>query len=112
MAGAAGYLAVWGVALALHTPLMSVTNAISGLTAVGGLLLMQRSDVCAQCLLTYSSPSLRLYFIELGLSEAERTPFRTTFLHDLVLLAIGRHRNPRDRLFGKLFSLRAFRLVS
>ena len=25
---------------ALHTPLMSVTNAISGITAAGGLLLM------------------------------------------------------------------------
>merc|ERR1719343_1730058 len=43
LAGAAGYQAVWGVAHALHTPLMSVTNAISGMTAVGGLLLMERS---------------------------------------------------------------------
>lgn len=36
----AGYQSVWGVAPALHTPLMSVTNAISGITAAGGLLLM------------------------------------------------------------------------
>lgn len=43
LAGAAGYQAVWGVAHSLHTPLMSVTNAISGTTAVGGLLLMSRS---------------------------------------------------------------------
>lgn len=35
-----GYHTVWGVAPALHSPLMSVTNAISGLTAVGGLSLM------------------------------------------------------------------------
>ena len=28
--------AVWGVTHALHTPLMAVTNAISGLTAAGG----------------------------------------------------------------------------
>ena len=35
-----GYQTVWGVTPALHSPLMSVTNAISGLTAVGGLLLM------------------------------------------------------------------------
>lgn len=28
---------------ALHSPLMSVTNAISGITAVGGLLLMDGS---------------------------------------------------------------------
>lgn len=39
LAGAAGYQAVWGVAHALHTPLMSVTNAISGMTIVGGILL-------------------------------------------------------------------------
>lgn len=37
LAGAAGYQAVWGVAHALHTPLMAVTNAISGLTVIGGL---------------------------------------------------------------------------
>jgi NAD(P) transhydrogenase len=35
-----GYLSVWGVTPALHTPLMSITNAISGITAVGGLLLL------------------------------------------------------------------------
>lgn len=42
LAGAAGYQAVWGVAHALHTPLMSVTNAISGMTAVGGVLLLEK----------------------------------------------------------------------
>lgn len=36
----AGYFSVWGVTPALHTPLMSITNAISGITAVGGLLIM------------------------------------------------------------------------
>jgi len=40
LAGAAGYQVVWGVAHALHTPLMSVTNAISGTTALGGLMLL------------------------------------------------------------------------
>ena len=35
-----GYHTVWGVTPALHSPLMSVTNAISGITAVGGLLQM------------------------------------------------------------------------
>eukprot|EP00931_Biecheleriopsis_adriatica_P080550 TRINITY_DN538_c0_g1_i2.p1 TRINITY_DN538_c0_g1~~TRINITY_DN538_c0_g1_i2.p1 ORF type:complete len:1059 (-),score=265.73 TRINITY_DN538_c0_g1_i2:99-3068(-) len=40
LAGAAGYQVVWGVTHALHTPLMAVTNAISGLTAAGGLMLM------------------------------------------------------------------------
>ncbi|XP_059154952.1 NAD(P) transhydrogenase, mitochondrial-like [Physella acuta] len=40
LAGIVGYHTVWGVTPALHSPLMSVTNAISGITAVGGMLLM------------------------------------------------------------------------
>jgi NAD(P) transhydrogenase subunit alpha len=33
-----GYMVVWNVTPALHTPLMSVTNAISGIIVVGGIL--------------------------------------------------------------------------
>jgi len=40
IAGLAGYQVVWGVAPALHSPLMAVTNAISGLTALGGMILL------------------------------------------------------------------------
>ena len=40
LSGIVGYHTVWGVTPALHSPLMSVTNAISGITAVGGLLCM------------------------------------------------------------------------
>eukprot|EP00941_MAST-03F_sp_MAST-3F-sp1_P001783 g1783.t1 len=40
LAGVCGYKVVWGVAPALHSPLMSVTNAISGITAVGGMMIM------------------------------------------------------------------------
>ncbi|XP_025420569.1 NAD(P) transhydrogenase, mitochondrial-like isoform X2 [Sipha flava] len=40
LASIAGYYTVWDVTPALHSPLMSVTNAVSGITAVGGLLLM------------------------------------------------------------------------
>ena len=39
LASICGYQTVWGVTPALHSPLMSVTNAISGLTAVGGIVL-------------------------------------------------------------------------
>lgn len=38
LASICGYQTVWGVTPALHSPLMSVTNAISGLTAVGGMV--------------------------------------------------------------------------
>ena len=37
-----GFQVVWNVTPALHTPLMSVTNAISGIIVVGGLLGAQR----------------------------------------------------------------------
>lgn len=33
-----GYYVVWNVSHSLHTPLMSVTNAISGIIIVGALL--------------------------------------------------------------------------
>lgn len=33
-----GYFAVWGVTPALHSPLMSVSNAISGVVIVGALI--------------------------------------------------------------------------
>lgn len=40
LAGLVGYRVIWGVAPALHSPLMSVTNAISGMVGVGGLFVM------------------------------------------------------------------------
>lgn len=40
LAGLVGYRVVWGVTPALHSPLMSVTNAISGLVGVGGFFIM------------------------------------------------------------------------
>ena len=33
-----GYHVIWGVTPALHTPLMAVTNAISAIVVVGGIL--------------------------------------------------------------------------
>lgn len=40
LASLIGYRVVWGVAPALHSPLMSVTNAISGMVGVGGLFIL------------------------------------------------------------------------
>lgn len=34
-----GYFVVWGVTPALHSPLMSVSNAISGIVIIGALLI-------------------------------------------------------------------------
>ena len=40
-----GYHVIWNVAPALHTPLMSVTNAISGIIVIGALLQIGNSSV-------------------------------------------------------------------
>lgn len=39
-----GYMVVWNVTPALHTPLMSVTNAISGIIVIGALLQISSAD--------------------------------------------------------------------
>jgi NAD(P) transhydrogenase subunit alpha len=38
-----GYMVIWNVTPALHTPLMSVTNAISGIIVIGGMLFVSES---------------------------------------------------------------------
>jgi NAD(P) transhydrogenase len=40
LASLIGYRVVWGVSPALHSPLMSVTNAISGVVGIGGFFIM------------------------------------------------------------------------
>ena len=42
-----GWHVIWNVTPALHTPLMSVTNAISGIILVGGMLLMRGGGIGA-----------------------------------------------------------------
>ena len=39
-----GWQVIWNVTPALHTPLMSVTNAISGIVIVGPLLMVSNSS--------------------------------------------------------------------
>lgn len=56
LAGLAGYQVVWGVAPSLHSPLMAVTNAISGMTAVGGMLLLAQGSAESTSLIP-DSPS-------------------------------------------------------
>jgi len=55
-----GYFLVWGVDPALHTPLMAVTNAISGIIVTGGLLqisgpITDFSVICALLAVLFSS---------------------------------------------------------
>ena len=39
-----GYMVIWNVSPALHTPLMSVTNAISSIIIIGALLQISSSN--------------------------------------------------------------------
>ena len=47
LAGCGGYYVVWSGTPALHTPLMSVTNAISGIIIVGALIATGSNTVVA-----------------------------------------------------------------
>jgi H+-translocating NAD(P) transhydrogenase subunit alpha len=59
-----GYYVVWNVTPALHTPLMSVTNAISSVIVVGALLALGTSAVA-----TGSSIAMIFGFIALALAS-------------------------------------------
>ena len=39
-----GYMVIWNVSPALHTPLMSVTNAISSIIVIGALIQISSPD--------------------------------------------------------------------
>jgi NAD(P) transhydrogenase subunit alpha len=47
-----GYFVVWSVTPALHTPLMSVTNAISSVIVVGALLIFASVNIFGGFLVT------------------------------------------------------------
>ncbi|QBG37617.1 Re/Si-specific NAD(P)(+) transhydrogenase subunit alpha [Litorilituus sediminis] len=50
-----GYYVVWNVSHSLHTPLMSVTNAISGIIIVGALLQVSSDNWLVQVLATFAT---------------------------------------------------------
>ncbi|MCW8878293.1 MAG: Re/Si-specific NAD(P)(+) transhydrogenase subunit alpha [Kangiellaceae bacterium] len=49
-----GYYVVWNVTHALHTPLMSVTNAISGIIVIGALLQISSSNQLVMWIATFA----------------------------------------------------------
>lgn len=66
LAGLIGYRVVWGVAPALHSPLMSVTNAISGMVGLGGLFVMGGSYLPATIPQALGSIAVLLSFANIG----------------------------------------------
>jgi NAD(P) transhydrogenase len=66
LAGLVGYRAVWGVAPALHSPLMSVTNAISGMVGIGGLFILGGGFLPATIPQAFGALSVLLAFVNVG----------------------------------------------
>lgn len=66
LAGLIGYRVVWGVVPALHSPLMSVTNAISGMVGVGGLFIMGGGYLPQTVPHVLGAASVLLAFVNIG----------------------------------------------
>ena len=65
-----GYYVVWSVTPALHTPLMSVTNAISSVIVVGALLAVAVEQDGLQSFLSFGNSELSKVFGLLALVMA------------------------------------------
>jgi NAD(P) transhydrogenase len=66
LASLIGYRVVWGVTPALHSPLMSVTNAISGMVGVGGLFILGGGYLPETIPQMFGSASVLLAFVNVG----------------------------------------------
>ncbi|KAF2837240.1 putative NAD(P) transhydrogenase mitochondrial precursor [Patellaria atrata CBS 101060] len=66
LAGLIGYRVVWGVVPALHSPLMSVTNAISGMVGIGGLFIMGGGLIPETLPQLLGAGSVLLAFVNVG----------------------------------------------
>lgn len=66
LASLIGYRVVWGVTPALHSPLMSVTNAISGMVGVGGLFILGGGYVPETIPQMFGAASVLLAFVNVA----------------------------------------------
>ena len=66
LTGLIGYRSVWGVIPALHSPLMSVTNAISGIVGVGGIFVMGGGYVPETLPQAFGALSVLLAFVNVS----------------------------------------------
>ena len=66
LASLIGYRVVWGVAPALHSPLMSVTNAISGMVGIGGLFILGGGFLPETLPQSLGALSVLLAFVNVG----------------------------------------------
>jgi NAD(P) transhydrogenase len=66
LASLIGYRVVWGVSPALHSPLMSVTNAISGMVGVGGLFILGGGYLPGTIPQMFGAASVLLAFVNIS----------------------------------------------
>lgn len=66
LASLIGYRVVWGVVPALHSPLMSVTNAISGMVGVGGIFILGGGYLPGTIPQLFGALSVLLAFVNVG----------------------------------------------
>lgn len=58
-----GYFVIWRVTPALHSPLMSVSNAISGIIIIGGILSLEGAQSQTETILSY----LAIFFASINI---------------------------------------------
>lgn len=66
LASLIGYRVVWGVTPALHSPLMSVTNAISGMVGVGGIFILGGGYLPETIPQAFGAASVLLAFVNIS----------------------------------------------
>jgi NAD(P) transhydrogenase subunit alpha len=67
-----GYFVIWSVTPALHTPLMSITNAISGIIVVGALIAAAPSALTGATVLGYVAVAISFVNIFGGFIVTQR----------------------------------------
>lgn len=67
-----GYFVIWGITPSLHSPLMSVSNAISGIIIIGGILSFETATNIYAEILSFTAIFLASINIFGGFALSER----------------------------------------
>jgi len=67
-----GYFVIWGITPSLHSPLMSVSNAISGIVIIGGILSFENTNDTYAEILSFTAIFLASINIFGGFALSER----------------------------------------
>ena len=67
-----GYFVIWRVTPALYSPLMSVSNAISGIIIIGAILSLKNTQSLTEQILSYSAVFLASVNIFGGFAISQR----------------------------------------